>query len=58
MISVPALSTPVRVGSDEHLTTVVCVGVVHVQFQLFPIMGFNKGKQILALFREQSYTVL
>lgn len=53
---IPALSTPVAVWCDDHLTAVVCVRVVNIQLQLFPFMGFNEGEQIITLLKKQRYT--
>lgn len=53
---IPALSTPVAVWCDEHLTAVVCVRVVNIQLQFLPFIGFNEGEQIITLFKEERHT--
>lgn len=53
-MSVPALSTPVTVWSDDHLAAVVCVCVVHIQLQLLPLIGFDDGEEVLTLWTDHN----
>lgn len=53
-MSVPALSAPVTVWSDDHLAAVVCICVVHIQLQLLPLIRFNDGEEVLALWTDQN----
>lgn len=55
MSVIPAASPPVTVGSDDHLVAVVGVCAVHVQLQLFPVVTFNNGEEILILLKEQRH---
>jgi hypothetical protein len=53
----PALSTPFRVWSDDHLPTVVRVSVIYIQLKPFPFMSFNEGEEIFRLRGRQSQTL-
>lgn len=55
MSAIPAPSTPVTVGSDDHLAAVVGVCAVHIQLQLFPFITFNNGEEILILSKKQRH---
>lgn len=50
--STPAVSTPATVGRDQHFAAVVHFCVVHIQLQLFALVLFHDGEQIIALEEE------
>lgn len=51
--ALPAISSPGSVGCDDHLSTVIGVGVVHVELQAFPLMTLDQREEVLRLQRER-----
>lgn len=49
MLNIPALPSPRAIRSHHNFSTLVCLCVVHQQFQRFPLAGFHQGKEILRL---------
>lgn len=51
----PALSSPGTVRCDDHLSTVVCVCVVHIELQALPLVALYQREKVLRLqrFRER-----
>lgn len=45
--ALPAISSPGTVGCDDHLSTVIGVGVVHVELQAFPLMTLDQREKVL-----------
>lgn len=43
---IPAFSSPHAVWGYDHLTTVVRVGIVHIEFQTFSLMVFNEREEV------------
>lgn len=46
-LALPAISSPGTVGCDDHLSTVIGVGVVHVELQAFPLMTLDQREKVL-----------
>lgn len=49
--NIPSFPSPSAIRGHHNLSTLVCLCVVHQQFQRFPLAGFHQGKEILGLQR-------
>lgn len=45
--ALPAISSPGTVGCDDHLSTVIGVGVVHVELQALPLVTLDQREKVL-----------
>lgn len=52
--ALPALSAPGTVGSDDHLSAVIRVSVVHVELEAFPFVRLYQREQVLRLHRREN----
>lgn len=48
-MNLPAFSTPCRIWCNNHFSTVISVCIIHIKFQWFCFMCFNKAEQIFRL---------
>lgn len=51
--ALPAISSPGTVGCDDHLSTVIGVGVVHVELQALPLVTLDQREKVLRLQRKK-----
>lgn len=45
--ALPAISSPGTVGCDDHFSTIIGVGVVHVELQALPLVALDQREKVL-----------
>lgn len=56
-MTLPAFSTPCGIWCNNHFSTVISVCIIHIKFQWFCFMCFNKAEQIFRLQKHHRRTM-